>query len=110
MRSRFLSITAAMLITAVAVTGCGEKKKEEQAQQQPATTEQPAAAAPANDQQTASTEATQPAATQQAAATPATGGELQIYNWGDYTNPDLIKKFEEKYNVKVTVTDYDSND
>jgi spermidine/putrescine transport system substrate-binding protein len=37
-------------------------------------------------------------------------GELQIYNWGDYTNPDLIKKFEEKYNVKVTVTDYDSND
>ncbi|QPC90522.1 extracellular solute-binding protein [Mesorhizobium sp. INR15] len=37
-------------------------------------------------------------------------GELNIYNWGNYTNPDLIKKFEAKYNVKVTVTDYDSND
>jgi len=37
-------------------------------------------------------------------------GELNIYNWGDYTNPDLIKKFEKAYNVKVTVTDYDSND
>ena len=37
-------------------------------------------------------------------------GELQIYNWGNYTNPDVIKKFEEKYQVKVTVTDYDSND
>ncbi|MGQ0486142.1 MAG: extracellular solute-binding protein [Hyphomicrobiales bacterium] len=37
-------------------------------------------------------------------------GELQIYNWGDYTSPEMIKKFEEKYNVKVTVTDYDSND
>ncbi len=37
-------------------------------------------------------------------------GELQIYNWGDYTSPDLIKKFEEKYSVKVTITDYDSND
>ncbi|MFN0194780.1 MAG: extracellular solute-binding protein [Aestuariivirga sp.] len=37
-------------------------------------------------------------------------GELQIYNWGDYTNPELIKKFEEQYKVKVTVTDYDSND
>ena len=37
-------------------------------------------------------------------------GELQIFNWGDYTNPDLIKKFEQQYNVKVTVTDYDSND
>jgi len=37
-------------------------------------------------------------------------GELNIYNWGDYTNPELIKKFEQAHNVKVTVTDYDSND
>lgn len=37
-------------------------------------------------------------------------GELHIFNWGDYTSPDLIKKFEQTYNVKVTVTDYDSND
>lgn len=40
----------------------------------------------------------------------AAEGELNIYNWGNYTNPDLIKKFEEQYKVKVTVTDYDSND
>jgi spermidine/putrescine transport system substrate-binding protein len=37
-------------------------------------------------------------------------GELNIFNWGDYTNPDLVKKFEKAYNVKVSVTDYDSND
>jgi spermidine/putrescine transport system substrate-binding protein len=37
-------------------------------------------------------------------------GELKIFNWGDYTSPEMIKKFEEKYKVKVTVTDYDSND
>ncbi|MBV2187192.1 MAG: extracellular solute-binding protein [Rhizobium sp.] len=37
-------------------------------------------------------------------------GELNIFNWGNYTNPDLIKKFEEQYKVKVTLTDYDSND
>jgi spermidine/putrescine transport system substrate-binding protein len=36
-------------------------------------------------------------------------GKLNMYNWGNYTNPDLIKKFEEKYDVKVTITDYDSN-
>jgi len=30
-------------------------------------------------------------------------GELHIFNWGDYTNPDLIKKFEDKYGVKVTL-------
>ncbi len=37
-------------------------------------------------------------------------GELNIFNWGNYTNPELIKKFEETYKVKVTLTDYDSND
>ncbi|WP_069301238.1 extracellular solute-binding protein [Neptunicoccus sediminis] len=37
-------------------------------------------------------------------------GELNIYNWGNYTNPDLISKFEEETGIKVTVTDYDSND
>jgi spermidine/putrescine transport system substrate-binding protein len=36
-------------------------------------------------------------------------GELNIYNWGNYTSPELIKKFEDTYNVKVTITDYDSN-
>lgn len=37
-------------------------------------------------------------------------GQLNIYNWGNYTSPELIKKFETEHNVKVTVTDYDSND
>ena len=36
-------------------------------------------------------------------------GELNFYNWGNYTNPELIEKFEKQYDVKVTVTDYDSN-
>ena len=36
-------------------------------------------------------------------------GELNIFNWGNYTNPELITKFEAAYDVKVTVTDYDSN-
>ena len=36
-------------------------------------------------------------------------GILNMYNWGNYTSPELIKKFEEKFNVKVTITDYDSN-
>jgi spermidine/putrescine transport system substrate-binding protein len=37
-------------------------------------------------------------------------GKLNIYNWGNYTNPKLIEKFEKQYNVKVTLTDFDSND
>lgn len=37
-------------------------------------------------------------------------GELNIYNWGNYTNPKLIEKFEAEHDVKVTITDFDSND
>jgi spermidine/putrescine transport system substrate-binding protein len=37
-------------------------------------------------------------------------GELNIYNWGNYTSPEMIKKFEDTHKVKVTITDYDSND
>ena len=44
------------------------------------------------------------------AGTAHADGVLNIYNWGNYTSPEVVKKFEEKYNVKVTITDYDSND
>jgi len=37
-------------------------------------------------------------------------GELNIYNWGNYTSPEMITKFEEETGIKVTITDYDSND
>ena len=37
-------------------------------------------------------------------------GVLNLYNWGNYTNPDLLTKFEKETGIKVTVTDYDSND
>ncbi len=40
----------------------------------------------------------------------AAEGELNIFNWGNYTNPKLIEKFEKDHNVKVTLSDYDSND
>ncbi|WP_421593233.1 extracellular solute-binding protein [Shinella sp. M27] len=37
-------------------------------------------------------------------------GKLNIFNFGNYTSPELIKKFEASYDVKVTITDYDTND
>lgn len=37
-------------------------------------------------------------------------GELQLFNWGDYTSPELLAKFEAETGIKVTVTDYDAND
>ncbi|MCF8512158.1 MAG: extracellular solute-binding protein [Rhodobacteraceae bacterium] len=40
----------------------------------------------------------------------AAEGVLQLYNWGNYTSPELLTKFEAETGIKVTVTDYDSND
>jgi len=37
-------------------------------------------------------------------------GQLNIFNWGNYTNPELIEKFEKETGIEVTITDYDSND
>ena len=45
-----------------------------------------------------------------AASSAMAAGELHIYNWGDYTNPELIKKFEKTFDIKVTQDDYDSNE
>lgn len=44
------------------------------------------------------------------ASTAMAEGELLIYNWSDYTAPELIKKFEAETGIKVTLDIYDSNE
>ena len=36
--------------------------------------------------------------------------ELHVYTWSDYIAPEVIKRFEEKYNCKVEVDTFDSNE
>lgn len=40
----------------------------------------------------------------------AAQGQLNLYNWGNYTPPELIERFEAETGIRVTVTDFDSND
>ena len=37
-------------------------------------------------------------------------GKLNLFNWGNYTSPELLAKFEAETGIKVVLTDYDSND
>ncbi|MEM7564511.1 MAG: extracellular solute-binding protein [Pseudomonadota bacterium] len=37
-------------------------------------------------------------------------GELFIYNWTEYTPPELVEKFEKETGIKVSVDTYDSNE
>lgn len=36
-------------------------------------------------------------------------GQLNLYNWGNYTSPEMIEKFTAQTGIAVTITDYDSN-
>jgi spermidine/putrescine transport system substrate-binding protein len=36
--------------------------------------------------------------------------ELRIFNWGGYTAPDLVAKFEKETGIKVSIDTYDSNE
>ncbi|SMX38625.1 extracellular solute-binding protein [Maliponia aquimaris] len=36
-------------------------------------------------------------------------GTLNLFNWGNYTSPELIEKFTAETGITVTITDYDSN-
>ena len=40
----------------------------------------------------------------------AAEGELHVYNWGDYINPEVLTKFAEEYDVEVTLDTYGSNE
>ncbi|MDE0053370.1 MAG: extracellular solute-binding protein [Gammaproteobacteria bacterium] len=37
-------------------------------------------------------------------------GDLFIYNWSDYTSPELVEKFEAETGIEVTIDTYDSNE
>lgn len=38
------------------------------------------------------------------------GGELHVYNWGDYINPEVLDRFSREHDVKVTLDTYGSNE
>lgn len=40
----------------------------------------------------------------------SSGNTLTIYNWGDYIDPSLLKKFEKETGYKVTYETFDSNE
>ncbi|WP_395446385.1 spermidine/putrescine ABC transporter substrate-binding protein (plasmid) [Aminobacter sp. UC22_36] len=41
---------------------------------------------------------------------PATAADLNIYNWGEYINPAVLKKFEDETQIKVNLSTYSSNE
>jgi spermidine/putrescine transport system substrate-binding protein len=37
-------------------------------------------------------------------------GELHLYNWGEYINPEVIDRFAKEYDVKVSLDTYSTNE
>jgi len=113
------SLIYILVVAAVILSACGGGQST--ATQAPAETEPPAATeAPATE--SPATEA--PGATEAPAATEAPVGgeagrcgdtsqladEIFLYTWVEYIDPDLKTQFETECGVKVTETNYDSNE
>ena len=37
-------------------------------------------------------------------------GEVYVYNWGEYIDPDVIKMFEEEYKIQVIYDEFETNE
>ncbi len=37
-------------------------------------------------------------------------GVVNLYNWGNYTSPEVLERFTAETGITVSVTDFDSND
>lgn len=37
-------------------------------------------------------------------------GEVYVYNWGEYIDPEVIKMFEEEYSIKVVYDEFETNE
>jgi spermidine/putrescine transport system substrate-binding protein len=85
---RRASMAAVFAATALVLAACGGES----------TPETPAAA-------------TSAAASAPASEFPTTGtGEVHLYNWTDYINPDELTRFEEETGIKVVLDTFDSNE
>jgi spermidine/putrescine transport system substrate-binding protein len=40
----------------------------------------------------------------------AAEGRLNVYNWGDYINPEVLQRFSEEFGVEVSLDTYSSNE
>jgi len=41
---------------------------------------------------------------------PLEDGPLKVYNWDQYIDPEIVKKFEKQFKKKVTITTYQNED
>jgi len=88
-----IGVTAALAPVVAACTSAG------------GTSPSPSAAAP-----TAAPSSAAPTATPEPTPLPSPEGELLIYNYAEYMDPEIIKQFETEHGVKVTETYFDSYD
>lgn len=40
----------------------------------------------------------------------AKNGELIVYNWGEYIDPEVLEQFEQEYEIKVIYDEYETNE
>ncbi len=101
-------IAIAALIPSL-LTGCIQKVED--------TKETTASGSTADSEEvksTASTESDDPASSSGAKASTASAkkgsGQVVVYNWGEYIDPDILKQFEKETGIKVVYEEFETNE
>ena len=93
----------AVIVIPTLLSGCVRKVEEAPKE----TSAQTAAA----DQTTEHAEDVTSTEKEAAPATSAKGsGEVVVYNWGEYIDPDVLKQFEEETGIKVVYEEFETNE
>jgi len=95
---------AVSLVLALTLAACGSDATTE------TTTADTGAEATSAPEDTEAPEGTDGDETGGACTLDQTDGDLNLYNWSDYMDPELIAAFEEQHGVGVVETFYDSNE
>ncbi len=98
--------TASAMALSLVLAACGGD--DDTAEPAPASADDDAEPA-GDDVEEASDDVAEPAATGECALGQV-DGDLALYNWAEYLDPDLLTKFEAEFGVSVTQDTYDSNE
>jgi spermidine/putrescine-binding protein len=99
-------MVAGAAVLTLALAACGGD--DDDASAEPA--DEPTAEDTAAEDTAAEDTAAEPAGDTADCAVDEVDGDLFLYNWAEYIDPDLLTAFEEQYGVSVTQDTYDSNE
>ena len=108
MKRRIAAVIAIGVLIPSLLSGCVKKVEDEK--QTDAKTDSAAESVKTEPAQTEKDSSTEPAKAEQTAASSKGEGEVVVYNWGEYIDPEVLKLFEKETGIKVIYEEFETNE